>query len=383
MTQRPVRTVFVRGGTSKALVFRREDLPAGEPPANTAAWDRIFLSAMGSPDPSGRQLDGMGGGISSLSKVAVVGLSSRDDADVDYTFGQVLIDKAVVGYGGNCGNISSAIGPFAIDEGLVSPRGETAEIRIYNTNTKKIIVSRFAVAGGKAVTEGDLAIDGVSGTGAPVRLSFLEPGGAATGKLLPTGKTSEMLTLDSGRTVEASLVDVANPVVFVRGADLGFGAFAPADKAIHAPQSLALYEEIRVAAAEAMGLVPNREVARTAMLNLPLVAIVFASADFTAISGRRIGAGEIDACVQFVSSGQPHKATPMTGAMCMAVAARIPGSVVAAGALGDGDFRIGHPSGILTVSATVAEKDGEVFAVEATVLRTQRRLMSGEVYVAG
>jgi 2-methylaconitate cis-trans-isomerase PrpF len=181
MAQKRIRAVFMRGGTSKAVVFQRCDLPS-----DPAAWDDIFLAVMGSPDPNGRQLDGMGGGISSLSKVCVVGPPSRPDADIDYTFAQVSVKDASVDYSGNCGNMSSAMGPFAAEEGLcVVPRDGAAAVRIHNTNTNKIITSRFTMTDGEAETDGDLAIDGIAGTAATVRLEFNDPGGAKTGRLLP------------------------------------------------------------------------------------------------------------------------------------------------------------------------------------------------------
>src|SRR5688500_5423057 len=182
MKQMKIPAVFMRGGTSNAIVFNAANLPQ-----DRALWDEIFLSAIGSPDPYGRQLDGMGGGISSLSKVCIVGPSSRPDADIDYTFAQVLVKEKRVDYSGNCGNMSSAMGPFAVDEGLVRASGEEAVVRIHNTNTRKIIRARFALDEGLAAVDGELAIPGVSGTGAPVPLEFLNPGGATTGRLLPTG----------------------------------------------------------------------------------------------------------------------------------------------------------------------------------------------------
>src|ERR1700756_3786297 len=186
--QRPIPAVFMRGGTSKAIMFHARDLPP-----DRAAWDPIFAAAMGSPDPYGRQLDGMGGGVSSLSKVCVLAPSARDDADIDYTFAQVQIRESRVDYKSNCGNMSSAVGPFAIDEGLVRAGGDSATVRIFNTNTRKIIRATFPLEGKRARYDGDLAIPGVAGTGAPVRLDFVEPGGAATGKLLPSGKTIDRL----------------------------------------------------------------------------------------------------------------------------------------------------------------------------------------------
>src|SRR5215475_522782 len=211
MPQNKLPAVFMRGGTSKAIIFLARDLPRSRD-----AWEPIFLAVIGSPDPNMRQLDGMGGGVSSLSKVCVIGPPTHPDADVDYTFAQVLIDKARVDYTGNCGNMSSAIGPFAVDEGLVpKPRTGEAVVRIHNTNTRKIIVSRFGMDGEEAAVAGDMAIDGVAGTGAPIRLEFIEPGGAKTGKLLPTGKAVDQLKLPDGVHVTASLIDAANPCVFV------------------------------------------------------------------------------------------------------------------------------------------------------------------------
>ncbi|MEK6710500.1 MAG: PrpF domain-containing protein, partial [Nitrospinota bacterium] len=191
MAQRRIPAAFVRGGTSRALLFHDRDLPP-----SPARRDAVFLRALGSPDPNGRQLDGMGGGISSLSKVAVIGPPSRPDADVDYTFGQVSVERALVDYKGNCGNISSAVGPFAVDEGLAAaPREGEAAVRIHNTNTRKIIHARFRVEGGRAAVEGDFALPGVAGTGARITLEFQDPGGAATGRLLPTGRAVDVLDI--------------------------------------------------------------------------------------------------------------------------------------------------------------------------------------------
>ena len=214
--QRRVRAVFVRGGTSRALIFHHRDLPG-----DREAWNPIFLAALGSPDPNGRQLDGLGGGISSLSKVAVVGPATRADADVDYTFGQVEVTRAAVDYRGNCGNISSAIGPFAIDEALVAAREAATVVRIHNTNTRKLIHAHVPVDAGQAAVQGDFTLDGVPGTGARIALDFLDPGGAVTGQLLPTGRAQDTLEVPGLAAIAASLVDATNPMVFVRAKDLG------------------------------------------------------------------------------------------------------------------------------------------------------------------
>src|SRR5262245_55769837 len=211
MTQRKIPAVYMRGGTSRCLVFHEKDLPPAGP-----ARDRILLAALGSPDPYGRQLNGIGGGISSLSKACIIGPPTHPDADVDYTFAQVDVKSPVVDYGGNCGNCSSAVGPFAIDERLVKASDGTTVVRIHNTNTRKLIVSHVPVQDGEAAVEGDFELAGVAGRGARITLDFQDPGGAGTGQLLPTGRPREWI---SG--AEASLVDATNPMVFVRAKDLG------------------------------------------------------------------------------------------------------------------------------------------------------------------
>jgi len=262
----------MRGGTSRCLAFHDKDLPPAGP-----ARDRILLSALGSPDPYGRQLDGLGGGISSLSKACLIGPPTHAGADVDYTFAQVEVKKPIVDYSGNCGNCSSAIGPFAIDEGLVAGiEGETL-IRIHNTNTKKIIVAHVPVAGGEAAVEGDFELPGVPGRGARIALDFVDPGGARTGKLLPTGRA-----VDTVEGVAASLVDATNPVVFVRAKDLGL-AGTESPHAMDEDQALsARLEKIRLAAAEMMGI--------SGSAANPKVAVVAPPTAFTALDGEDVRA---------------------------------------------------------------------------------------------
>ncbi len=374
-----IPAVYMRGGTSRAIIFRDKDLPAAP-----AARDAVFLAALGSPDPNRRQLNGLGGAISSLSKIAVVGPSSHPDADVDYTFGQVAVDAPLVQYKGNCGNISSAIGPFAVDEGLVEPDGDTASIRIHNTNTGKIIVSRFAVTGGVAAVEGDFELQGVAGRGAPIRLSFLEPGGAATGRLLPTGNTRDELTIPELGTVPVSLVDAANPTVFVAASALGMRGLELPDEIDATPGLLQRCEAVRIAAAVKMGIAGSAEEAATRIRNLPQVAILTSPTDAPTLSGRILKANEIHIVARMISAGQPHKASPLTGAMCLAIAMRLPGTIAAelAHLPSDphADLIIGHPSGTLPVAARVRLAP-EPHAEEAVVYRTARRLMQGSVLI--
>jgi 2-methylaconitate cis-trans-isomerase PrpF len=378
--QRRIRAVFVRGGTSRALIFHRRDLPE-----DRVAWDPVFLAALGSPDPGGRQLDGLGGGISSLSKVAVVGPPTRPDTDVDYTFGQVEVTRAAVDYRGNCGNISSAIGPFAIDETLVPAREPETVVRIHNTNTRKLIHARVPVEAGEAAVRGDFTLDGVPGTGARIALDFLDPGGAGTGRLLPTGRPQETLDVPGLGRITASLVDATNPMVFVRAKDLGLDATERPEDLDGRPGLPARLEAIRAAAAVRMGLVRTPEDAGRTSPAVPKVAVVAPPAGYRTLAGTPVEPHAVDLVARVVSMGKVHRAFALTAAMCLAVAARIPGTVAhEASALADaaGDVRIGHPSGVLPVAAAVARGlDGIPVAQTVTVYRTARRLMEGFVLV--
>ena len=336
---------------------------------------------MGVPDANGRNLDGMAGGLSSLNKVCIVGPASRADADVDYTFVQLGVDEPFADYGGNCGNMSAAIGPFAIEEGLLpAPADGEATVRIHNTNTGKIIRARFPVVDGALAADGDFALDGVAGTAAPIRLEFLDPGGAKTGRLLPTGHAVDTLPIPGLGSIEASLIDAANPCVFVEAAALGLtGAELPGDLDKNAA-FLARMEAIRRAASVAMGLAPDLEAAGR-LASIPKVAMLAPPRDAPLISGKILAAGESDILVRMISVGQPHRAVPITGSICLAVAARVPGSLahrLCAG--GVGPLRIGHASGTTVVDAVVEiAPDGTAHADHGAVFRTARRLFEGRV----
>jgi 2-methylaconitate cis-trans-isomerase PrpF len=369
--------VFMRGGTSRAIMFHARDLP------DRTEWDPIFLGAMGSPDPNGRQLNGMGGGISSLSKVCVLAPSDRADADVDYTFAQVQIREASVDYRSNCGNMSSAVGPFAVDEGIVRPNGDTAIVRIFNTNTKKIIRSTFPLDDGRSATDGDLAIPGVAGTGAPVRLDFLAPGGATTGKLLPTGNTTDTLDIPGCGTVEVSLVDAANACVFVRARDLGLTGRQLPEELERDGALMDRLQVIRRQASLAMGITKNDAEARS-VAAVPIIGFVAPPMDAPTLSGEPICAAQVDLTVRFLSNGQPHRALPLTASLCTAVAATIAGTLVAEALApgADAQVRIGMPSGILTVGAEVSrDGGGQWVAHSGAFYRTARRLFDGRVYL--
>ena len=366
----------MRGGTSKALIFHARDLPP-----RRADWAPLFLAAMGSPDPNGRQLNGMGGGVSSVSKVCVVGPPSRTDADVDYTFAQVQVGEANVDYSGNCGNMSSAIGPFAVDEGLVAARGAEATVRIHNTNTNKIIHATFPVAQERALVEGELSIPGVAGAGAPVRLDFLQPGGATTGTLLPTGRSHDTLDVAGHSFIEASMVDAANACVFVGAEDVGLtGVELPAELESR-PDVLETLAAIREAASVAMRITASLEEARARRLT-PFVVVVSPPQDAPTITGERLQAGDVDLTVRAISSGQPHRALPLTVSLCTAVAARIQNSVVqrCCRTLAGSPLRLGMPSGVLSVDAEVTGPNGQWTAERGMFYRTARRLFDGYVY---
>jgi len=380
MRQFRFRAAFMRGGTSNAIMFRTEDLPADQ-----ALWPDIFRAAIGAPDPNGRQLDGMGGGISSLSKVCVIGPPSRPDADVDYTFFQIGVKDDTVDTSGNCGNMSSAVGPFAVDEGMVAASGSEGVVRIHNTNTRKIIVARFPLDEGAAAVDGDFALPGVAGTGAPVRLEFLAPGGASTGRLLPTGRPVDRLDVPGVGAIDVSMVDAANACCLVRASDLGVDGRTMPDALDTDTALLEKLEAIRRAAGVAMGIAPDLAAAAK-IRSIPKVGIVSPPAAARTLSGEALPADDMDFAVRMVSVGQPHRAVPLTGAMCLAVASRIAGTLVHEAcrtpAGPDAPIRIAQPSGLTVVGAQVRVDGGAWVADHATVYRTTRRLFDGFVYVS-
>lgn len=375
MDQAFIPAVFLRGGSSKGVFFHAKDLPR-----DRARQDAIFLAVLGSPDPYGRQLDGMGGGISSLSKAVVIGPPTHPDADVDYTFAQVAVDRPLVDWSGNCGNLSSAVGPFAVDEGLVRASDGEALVRIHQVNTKRIIHARFLVRGGRAATAGDFEMAGVSGSGARIRLDFLAPGGGATGRLLPTGNAEDVLEHD-GRAYRATMIDAANACVFLDARELGLTGTESPEAIEVDPASMARLDALRRLAAVRMGL------ARTpaeAPLAIPKVAVVAAPAAYRALDGATIDAGTHEIAVRMISMERAHRAVPLTGGMALGVACRIAGSLpqqLAAPPAQEEEVRLANPSGLLSVGAEVSRRGAEWFADSAVVFRTARRLMQGAVAV--
>ena len=374
MAQVSFPATFMRGGSSKGVFFRNVDLP-GDP----AFRDRILLAVLGSPDPYQRQLNGLGGGLSSVSKAVIIGPSTRPDADVDYTFAQVDVAAPAVHLGSNCGNLSSAVGPFAIDTGLVDADSAEAEVMIHNTNTRKLIRARVPVTDGAPEVEGSLAIPGVAGTGAGIRLDFMDPAGPTTGTLLPTGCPVDTLSLDEEGTIEASMVDSSNPCVFLEAKRFGLDGTEGID-ALDADSGLAArLERIRCEAAVRMGLATSPETARP---NAPMIGLVAPPRTYRTLSGAAVAGSEAVIAARIWSMGRVHRVLPLTGAMCLAVACRIPGSVCARVLAPQADaLSIATPSGVLPLDASVRADDGTVTVEQVTAWRTARILMKGEVFV--
>jgi 2-methylaconitate cis-trans-isomerase PrpF len=374
-----IRAVVMRGGTSKALFFHENHLP-GDPEIR----DRVILAAYGSPDPNLRQIDGMGGSVSTTSKVSIISPSKDPQYDVHYNFGQVSIDKPMIDYRGNCGNISSAVGPFAIDEGLVRAKEPITQVRIYQANTRKLIVAEVPVKNGLHDEEGDFVIPGVPGTGAPIRLHFVDPAGSVTQKLLPTGNAKDTIDVPGVGNLSISIVDATNPLVFVRAGDLGLRGteIFEIDNSAEIRQKL---EAIRSRAAVMIGLARSPEEASERVEAVPKIAFVSAPQEYRNLAGKVTQKVDIDLTARIMSMGTLHKAYAGTGAICTAGAAKIEGTVVYEAldqaALQRTQVRLGHPGGVMEVGVEM-ERNGNTYVYKEGVLsRTARRLMEGYVYV--
>ncbi len=374
--QRRVPAVVMRGGTSRAVFFRKHHLPE-----DPVLRDRVILTIFGGGDPYGRQIDGLGGAVSTTSKAAIISPASVPDADVDYIFGQVSVNTPLVDYGGNCGNISSAVGPFAIEEGLVGATDPVTTVRIWQTNTQKRIIARVPTSGGLPQVEGEYAIDGVPGTGAMILLEFLDPGGSMTGRLLPTGEPTDVLEVEGVGRVTVSLVDAANPLVFVRPGDLGLSGLEMPDPVDGDPALLEKIEAIRAHAAVRMGLARTPAEATSRSPGVPKLAFVTAPASYTSVKGSSVRAEGVDLVGRIMSMGRLHRSYALTGAICSAVAVLVEGTLAHAvarpGPAGERTVRIGHPAGIIEVGAKVARRDGAWIAEKVMTRRTARRLMEG------
>lgn len=367
--------VIMRGGTSKGVYLLSNHLPS-EP----CTRDRVILSIFGSPDA--RQIDGLGGADPLTSKVAVIGPSSRPDADIEYTFGQVDIKSSFVDYSSNCGNISSGVGPFAISQGLVKAVSPLTQIRIYNTNTDKVFEAEVPVRDGRPVSGGCYKIDGVPGTGAKISLNLAGTVGSKTGSLLPTGHPTDILDIEGFGPLEVSLVDAASPMVFVRARDIGLcGTETPAD-IDQSPDILTLLEEIRAQGAVTMGIVPHKNAAKESVRAVPMVAFVSPPNAYTShLTGETISASSVDFLSRDMFMQIMHKTYSGTATVCTGCAAVTPGTLVQE-AMGhkivSGMIRIGHPGGIIEVDM---QRNSQGTITRAAIGRTARRIMEGYVYV--
>jgi hypothetical protein len=367
--QRAIPCTLMRGGTSKGVIIRAEDLPA-----DAAARDRVILALFGSPDA--RQVDGLGGADPLTSKVVVVAPSLRPDADVEYTFGQVAIEKAEVGYANNCGNMAAAVGPWAIDAGLVEAREPFTTVRLYNLNSAKRIIARVPVKERRALTEGECRIDGVPGAGAEISMTFCDPGGAVTGRLLPFGEPTTSAVV-AGVSLDLSVVDCGTLYAFLDAAALGLSG----------TESPGQIEQ----RADVLGVVDGvRQVVSGRLLELGLASREKADALRSGLKVAVVGAaaGDVDVNARIVNPGKVHRSFAVTGAIAIAAAAALPGTIVRALCPGDGPPRkgltVGHPQGGIEVGVeTGTARDGGIEVRGVTVARTARRLMDGLGYVPG
>ncbi|MBB5465399.1 putative AcnD-accessory protein PrpF [Paraburkholderia sp. Clong3] len=388
LPQIKIPATYMRGGTSKGVFFRLQDLPeAAQRPG--AARDALLMRVIGSPDPYGKQIDGMGGATSSTSKTVIISRSGRPDHDVDYLFGQVSIDKAFVDWSGNCGNLSAAVGPFAISAGLVEasrvPRDGVAIVRIWQANIGKTIIAHVPMSDGAVQETGDFELDGVTFPAAEVPLEFMDPAAdeeGAGGAMFPTGNLVDDLEVPGVGTLKATMINAGIPTIFVDAEAIGYKGTELQDAINSDAKALAMFETIRAHGALRMGLIKHLDEIATRQ-HTPKVAFVAKPVDYVASSGKPVRAGDVDLLVRAMSMGKLHHAMMGTAAVAIGTAAAIAGTLVnqAAGGGERESVRFGHPSGTLRVGAQASQKDGEWVVTKAIMSRSARVLMEGWVRV--
>ncbi|MBQ7155432.1 MAG: PrpF protein [Synergistaceae bacterium] len=378
---RKFRTVFMRGGTSKGCIFHREDLPE-----DRSQWDSIFLQAMGDPDP--KQIDGMGGTVSSNNKIVIVWKSEEPNVDVEYLVGQVIVGKSQVDYKSNCGNMTAAVAPYAVEEGMLPAAEPITTVRMLNKNTNKYINVTVPIdpETHTFAQDGECEIAGVDGTAAELKVDFLNPAGSKTGKLLPTGRTLDVLDIPGHGKIEATILDVSNPLVLVRAEDIGMKGTELPDEVNQNKEACDLLEKIRGTAACIMGFAKDLKDATDNSPAVPKVGFFTAPVAYTDIEGKIVDAGSMDICARVISVFKCHKACPLTAASAISVASKLDGSIIQKTlASNEHDtVRIGHPSGVMTMVPTVIMHCGDMTRVEVpgvAVQRTARRIMEGTLYV--
>ena len=388
--QRRIAATYLRGGTSKGVFFKLDDLPEDARVAGPAR-DALLLRVIGSPDPYGKQIDGMGGATSSTSKAVIVAASTRAEHDVDYLFGQVAIDKPFVDWSGNCGNLSAAVGPFAIAAGLVDParvpHDGVAVVRIWQANIGKTILAHVPMAAGQVQETGDFELDGVTFPAAEVQLEFMDPAAeeeGGGGAMFPTGNLVDELDVPGVGVLRATLINAGIPTIFVEAGALGYDGTELQDAINGDPRALAVFETIRAHGALRMGLIASIDEAGKRQ-HTPKVAFVAKAAGYVSSSGRQVAAGDIDLLVRALSMGKLHHAMMGTAAVAIGTAAAIPGTLVnlAAGGGERSAVRFGHPSGTLRVGAEAVLDDGQWRVAKASMSRSARILMEGWVRVPG
>jgi probable AcnD-accessory protein PrpF len=390
VAQIKIPATYMRGGTSKGVFFRLQDLPeAAQAPG--AARDALLLRVIGSPDPYGKQIDGMGGATSSTSKSVIVSKSTRPGHDVDYLFGQVSIDKPFVDWSGNCGNLSAAVGPFAISNGLVDaervPQNGVATVRIWQANISKTIIAHVPMTDGAVQETGDFELDGVTFPAAEVQLEFMDPAAdeeGAGGSMFPTGNLVDDLEVPGVGILKATMINAGIPTIFVNAEAIGYTGTELQDAINGDPKALAMFETIRTHGAMRMGLIKQLDEAAKRQ-HTPKVAFVAKPQDYVASSGKPVKAGDVDLLVRAMSMGKLHHAMMGTAAVAIGTAAAIPGTLVnlAAGGGERNAVRFGHPSGTLRVGAEASQSNGEWTVTKAIMSRSARVLMEGSVRVPG
>lgn len=381
-----IRATYMRGGTSKGVFFVDTDLPR-HLLEDRDALDRFMLRVAGSPDPYGQQMDGMGGASSSTSKVVIIGKSSQPDCDVDYLFGAVSIDKAVVDWSGNCGNLTSAVGPFSVSRGLVAAGPDPRKlVRIWQANIKQKIHAFVPVSGGEVVELGDFELDGVTFPAAEIQLDFLDPGASedeSSGAMFPTGNKIDVLDIPGVGAIEMTMINAGNPAIFIEAASVGLKGAELQSEVNADPDLLRRFELIRANATVAMGLAGTPEEATAKRPHTPKIAFVSKPLSYSASNGKTVDASSIDLTARILSMGKLHHAMTGTGAVAIAAAAAIPGTVVSnlmpEGRLSSLTF--GHPSGTLKVGAEAKDTGSDWTVTKATMSRTARRLMDGNIFV--
>jgi hypothetical protein len=389
-----IPAVYMRGGTSKGVFFRLQDLPkAAQTPG--AVRDALLLRVVGSPDPYGKQIDGMGGGTSSTSKTVIVSKSTRADHDIDYLFGQVSIDKAFVDWSGNCGNLSAAVGAFAISAGLLEPsrvqRDGVTVVRVWQANIGKTIIAHVPMTNGEVQETGDFELDGVTFPAAEVQLEFMDPaadeegagaGGGAGKSMFPTGRLIDDLEVPGIGTLKATMINAGIPTIFVDAEAIGYTGIELQDAINGDVAALAMFETIRAHGALRMGLIRHLDEAAQRQ-HTPKVAFVAKPATYVASSGKQVDAADIDLLVRALSMGKLHHAMMGTAAVAIGAAAAVPGTLVnlAAGGGALAAVRFGHPSGTLRVGAQATQHDGDWRVTKAVMSRSARVLMEGWVRV--